>query len=93
MPDTANPTILIALLIAAGYPIVALAEFAGLPVPTSFTPEYMLGLFVTALIGLTLFSDYSRRTRNLGVSRAPVIVPPAGAFAAKPAAKCECVAA
>ena len=84
---------LIALLIAAGYPVVALAEFAGISVPTSFTPEYVLGLFVTALIGLTLFSDYSRRIRHLGVGRAPVIVPPASAFAAKPDAKCECMAA
>ena len=84
---------IIALLIAAGYPVVALAEFAGLNVPSYFTPEYVVGLFVASLVGLTLFSDYSRRLRDLNVPHAPVIVPPASAFEARCDAKGECLAA
>lgn len=84
---------IIALLIAAGYPVVALAESAGISVPSSITPESALSLFVASLLGLMFFSDYSRRLRSSRVSHAPVIVPPANAFAARCSAKAECLAA
>jgi len=84
---------IIALVIAAGFPVAALAEFAGLSFPVSLSPETVLGVFVTALVGLTLVSDYSRKARNLAVATAPVIVPSANAFVMPRAAKSECLAA
>ncbi len=83
---------IIALIIAAGYPVVALAQLAGLSTPSYFSPEYVLGLFTASVVGLTFFSDYSRRIRDLTVTQAPVIVPPAGAFENR-CAKAECLAA
>ena len=84
---------IIALLIAAGYPVVALAESAGITVPSYFTAEYVLGLFVASIVGLTLFSDYSRRLRDLSDTHNTVIVPPANAFETRCPSKSECLAA
>ena len=84
---------LIALLIAAGYPVVALAEFAGISIPSTFTPEYVLGLFIAAFVSLIFFSDYSRRLRDYTVTSAPILTPPSSAFATVPAAQPERLAA
>jgi len=54
-----------ALLLAAGYPVVAFAEFLGAPLPASINAENALGLFSAAVIVLTLIADYSRRSRTL----------------------------
>ncbi|MDB6095341.1 MAG: hypothetical protein JWM32_2903 [Verrucomicrobia bacterium] len=82
---------LIALLIAAGYPCVALAQSAGLSIP-SFSPETAVSVFATALIGVIMVGDYSRRARGFAVRKAAVIVAPAGAFRAQ-SSRSECLAA
>ena len=84
---------LIALLIAAGLPCVALANFAGIPISSPLAPESMLGLFIAAGVALVFIGDYSRRGRVVLLTRAPVIVPPAGAFVTPRAAKSGCLAA
>lgn len=86
---------IIALLAAAVYPVGALAEMAGFNLPSSFTPEYVVTLFVASLIGLMFFSDYSRRARAIDLMKAPVIVPPAHTFTTNPCCpdKSECLAA
>ncbi len=52
---------LIALLIAAGYPCVAFAEFLGAPVPSAINAENVVALFSAALVGLLMIGDYSDR--------------------------------
>jgi hypothetical protein len=51
----------IALVIAAGYPCVAFAEFLGAPVPSIINAESALGLFTAALAVLLMIGDYTRR--------------------------------
>lgn len=51
---------LIALLIAAGYPCVAFAEFLGASVPAVINAENLVALFSAALVGLLMTADYSR---------------------------------
>ena len=63
---------LIALVLAASYPLVALAAVAGVPVPASLNAENLLGLYVATLIGLTAFWDYSRPRRTLNLTPATV---------------------
>ncbi len=86
---------IIALIAAAVYPVGALAEMAGYSLPSSFTPEYVVTLFVASLLGLMFFSDYSRRARNINLTQASVIVPPAHTFADRNSCtdKSECLAA
>ncbi|MBS0664791.1 MAG: hypothetical protein JSR48_16100 [Verrucomicrobia bacterium] len=86
---------IIALIAAAVYPVGALAEVAGFSLPSSFTPEYVVTLFVASLFGLTFFSDYSRRARDIDLTPASVIVPPADTFADRNGCpdKSECLAA
>jgi len=67
---------LFALLLAAGYPCVAFAEFLGAHVPASFNAENSLGLFSAAVIALTLITDYSRRSR-LFAAATPAVAPAA----------------
>ena len=55
----------LALLLAAGYPVVAFAEFLGAHVPASLNAETCLAVFAAAIIGLTLGTDYARRPRVL----------------------------
>lgn len=50
-----------ALVIAAGYPIVAAAEFLGARFPTAVSVENVTALFSLAVLGLILISDYGRR--------------------------------
>lgn len=54
---------LLALSLAAGYPCVAFAEFAGARVPHVLNGENALAAFSFALLGLLMVSDYSRRFR------------------------------
>ncbi len=84
---------LIALLLAAGFPCVALADLAGLNVSSSIAPESLLGLFTTAGVALIFLGDYSRRGRDLALTNAPVIAPPAHAFVTPRAAKPDRLAA
>lgn len=63
-----------AVTIAAGFPAVAFAEFAGATVPASVSAENALGVFAFAVIGLTLIADYARGSRPL-VAVAPATVP------------------
>lgn len=51
----------IAVLLAAGYPCVAVAEFFGISVPSVFTNEIALGIYTALLVGLIMLVDYSRR--------------------------------
>lgn len=51
----------IALLIAAGYPCVAFAEFAGASIPSALNAENALIAFSIALAVLLMIGDYSRR--------------------------------
>ncbi len=50
----------IALLIAAGYPCVALAEFAGASIPSALNAENALCVFTATLAVLLMIGDYSR---------------------------------
>jgi hypothetical protein len=71
---------LIALLLAAGYPCVAFAQFAGAPVPAALDVQNIAGVFTAVFVGLMLLKDYSPRRASLVPATAPVIVPPAHAF-------------
>lgn len=71
---------LIALLLAAGYPCVAFAQFAGAQVPAIINAQNTAGVFTAVFVGLMLIKDYSRPSLSL-TAPAPVIVPPAHAFA------------
>lgn len=72
---------LIALVIAAGTPVVAFAQSAGVVIP-AISFEAAFGGFITVLFALMFAGDYFRRSRSLAVM-APVIVPSAGSFAAR----------
>lgn len=74
---------LIALLLAAGYPCVALAQFAGAQLPAVINAENAAGLFTAVFVGLMLLKDYAPRRSSLTVSSAPVIVPPAHTFTSR----------
>ncbi len=60
------------LLAVATFPVAAFAQSFGAKVPAPFQLESAASVFALLLIGLTLFSDYSRRPRPL---RAPVSSP------------------
>ena len=74
---------LIALVIAAGYPCLALAQVAGARLPAAINAENTVGAFTAVFVGLMLLKDYAPRRPSLTVSSAPVIVPPAHTFAAR----------
>ena len=74
---------LIALLLAAGFPVAAFAQFAGAQVPAALNVQNAAGLFTAVFVGLLLLKDYSRPSLSLA-SRAPVIVPAAHTFARRP---------
>ncbi len=71
---------LIALLLAAGYPVAAFAQFAGAQVPAALNAQNVVGLFTAVFVGLMLLKDYSPHRPSLAVLTAPVIVPPAHSF-------------
>ena len=73
---------LIALILAAGYPCVAFAQFAGAQVPAFINAQNTAGLFTAVFVGLMLIKDYSRPSRSLTLT-SPVIVPPAHSFACR----------
>lgn len=52
----------IALLIAAGYPCVAFAEFLGAPIPSAINGENALAAFTAVVAVLLMVGDYSRRS-------------------------------
>jgi hypothetical protein len=60
---------LIALLLAAGYPCVAFAEFLGARVPSVINAENTVALFSAALVALLMLGDYARR-RTFSVATA-----------------------
>lgn len=53
-----------ALLLAASFPCVAFAEILGADLPVPFSVESTAALFSLLLLGLTLVSDYSRRSNS-----------------------------
>lgn len=55
----------IALLLAAGFPCVAFAEMLGVSVPAIANVENVVIVFSSAVFGLTLVTDYTRRSRML----------------------------
>jgi len=65
---------LIALLLAAGFPCVAFAEMLGASIPAIANTENVVTVFSFALLGLTMITDYTRRSRTLTVV-APTAVP------------------
>jgi hypothetical protein len=75
-----NTNQLITLILAAGFPCVALAQIAGVPVPAAINTESTLAAF--AIVGITLIAvrDYARPFRPLLVdvarsgSSAPTVV-------------------
>ena len=73
---------LIALLLAAGYPCVAFAQFAGAQVPAFINAQNTASLFTVVFVGLMLLKDYAPRRPSL-VGTTPVIVPPAHSFACR----------
>ena len=75
---------LIALLLAAGYPCVAFAQFVGAKVPAFINAQNTVGIFTAVFVGLMLIKDYSRPRLTLRSTTAPVICPPAHAFAGRP---------
>ena len=74
---------LIALLLAAGYPCAAFAQFAGVQVPAIINAQNTVGIFTAVFVGLMLIKDYSRPSLTLTSTTAPVICPPAHAFACR----------
>lgn len=69
-----NTIKVIALLIAAGYPCVAFAEFLGASIPSVVNGENALGMFTAVLAVLLVVGDYSRRSiahRATSYSRTP----------------------
>ena len=76
---------LIALLLAAGYPVAAFAQFAGARMPAALNAQNVVGLFTAVFVGLMLLKDYSPRRPSLALRTAPVIVPPAHSFAGRAA--------
>lgn len=70
----------IALIIAAGTPVAAFAQFAGAQIPAALNAQNAVGLFTAVFVGLMLLKDYSPRRASLTVHAAPVIVPAANAF-------------
>ena len=73
---------LLALLIAAGTPVAALAQFAGARLPAVINAQNAVGVFTAVFVGLMLIKDYSRPSLSLS-TKAPVIVPPADCFACR----------
>ena len=71
---------LIALLLAAGYPCVAFAQFVGAKVPAFINAQNAAGVFTAVFVSLMLIKDYSRPSLSLRSTTAPVICPPAHAF-------------
>ena len=74
---------LIALLIAAGYPVAAFAQFAGAPIPAALNAQNVVGLFTAVFVGLMLLKDYAPQRLSLATVTTPVIVPPAHAFTSR----------
>lgn len=66
---------LVALITAAGYPCVALAQSFGAPLPTFATAGVMFNVFCIALVSLTVIGDYTRRNRVLARFAAPSASP------------------
>lgn len=63
---------LFALVIAAGYPIVAAAKFLGVQFPNTVSVENVTALFSFTVLALILLSDYGRRApRSLTMQAAP----------------------
>jgi hypothetical protein len=63
-----TPLKITALLLAASFPCVAVAEVLGVNVPTFLNVENTATLFSLLLISLTVIGDYSSRSR-LALSR------------------------
>jgi len=53
-----------ALLVAASFPCVAFAEILGAKIPAVLNVENTATLFALLIIGLTVVTDYSRRSRT-----------------------------
>jgi hypothetical protein len=53
-----------ALLLAASFPCAAFAEILGANVPAILNVENTATLFSLLILGLTVISDYSRRSRS-----------------------------
>jgi hypothetical protein len=70
---------LIALLLAAGYPVAAFAQFVGASIPAVANAQNVAVLSTIMLVGLMLLKDYSRPSVSL-VRKCPVIAPPAECF-------------
>jgi hypothetical protein len=79
-PNMKTSLKLFALVLAAGYPVAAFAQFAGATLPAAINAQNVAGLFTAVFVGLMLLKDYSPRRLSLAISTAPVIVPPAHAF-------------
>jgi len=73
----------IALLVAASYPVAAFAQFVGATIPAAVNAQNVASVFTVVLVGLMLLKDYSPRRPSLAITTAPVIVPPAHAFACR----------
>lgn len=74
---------IIALVLAAGYPVAAFAQFAGVSIPAIASAQTFAGLFTAVFVGLMLVKDYSSPSLTLA-TKAPVISPPAACFAKCP---------
>jgi hypothetical protein len=82
----------VALLLAAGFSAVLLAQLAGLSIGAFLSVDSAVGFFVAAFILLFAVRDYARKPRHRTVLIAPVMTPPASAFT-RGAAKAERLAA
>jgi hypothetical protein len=65
----------LALLPAAGYPVVAFAEFLGARIPSAINAETALAVFAVAVIGLTLGADYGRKPARLALATSATPAP------------------
>ena len=62
---------LFALVLAAGYPVIAAAKFLGVNFPNAVSVENVTALFSFAVLALILLSDYGRRApRGLSMKAA-----------------------
>ncbi|HWA86778.1 MAG TPA: hypothetical protein VG710_11190 [Opitutus sp.] len=67
----------IALITAAGYPCVALAQSFGASLPSFVSTGVLFNVFCTALVVLTVMTDYTRRHRVLVAGRRSAAPTPA----------------
>jgi hypothetical protein len=71
---------LLSLVATAGFSSIAIAEIAGMPVPTEMTVEAVLSAFTVAGVLMLLAGDYSRRRPSLELPSRARLMPASEVF-------------